>query len=464
MVFSSLVFLCVFLPVTFLLSLVIPSTRGKNALLIVASVLFYAYGEPVYVMLMLASTAVNWLFGRALARWHRGCVLAVVVFVNLAFLGVFKYADMVVGTADALLGLDMDLPGLALPLGISFYTFQALSYVIDVWRGEASGKDPYSKMLLYISFFPQIIAGPIVKYHDIERQIDERQVSVEGVASGLRRFCYGLGKKVLVANTLASCADALYALDASELFAGSAWVAAVSYALQIYFDFSGYSDMAIGMGSMFGFHILENFDYPYSSTSLKEFWRRWHISLSTWFKEYLYIPLGGNRRGWARTVLNKVTVFLLCGLWHGANWTFVVWGAIQGAFSLLEEVVPLRRLPRVLGHAYLLLVTVLSFVVFRSDGLAQAGTVYAAMFTRFGAAPDQLVPLVGQLTPAFLLALVFGAVTCMPLRTAVSARAEGTRLVDVLEALSHAGALVVLVLSILSLASGAYNPFIYFRF
>ncbi len=468
MVFSSLTFLCIFLPVTFLLSQVIPNTRGRNALLIVVSVLFYAYGEPVYVLLVLASTVVNWAFGRAIAGGKASgggrAPLTLAVVANLAFLGVFKYADFAVATVNSLTGAGLPLPGAALPLGISFYTFQALSYVIDVWRGEASGRDPYWKVLLYISFFPQIIAGPIIKYHDIDEQIDNREVTPQGVALGLRRFCYGLGKKVLIANTMASAVDALYALDPSSIGAAAAWLAAVAYALQIYFDFSGYSDMAIGLGHMFGFTIMENFDYPYASVTIKEFWRRWHISLSTWFKEYLYIPLGGNRKGRARAVLNKCIVFLTCGLWHGAAWTFVLWGAIQGAFSLLEEVVPLRRLPRWLGHVYAMLVVVLSFVVFRADSLAQAGVMYAAMFGAGATGADALVPVMEQLTPVFLIALAFGLVTCLPVRPALVRASEGTAAEAPLSVLAYVGAIAVLAICVLSLAGGAYNPFIYFRF
>lgn len=285
------------------------------------------------------------------------------------------------------------------------------------------------------------------------------------MARGLRRFCYGAGKKVLISNAMASCTDALFALDPSLLNAGSAWLAAIAYLLQIYFDFSGYSDMAIGLGHMFGFQIMENFDYPYASTSIKEFWRRWHISLSTWFKEYLYIPLGGNRKGRARTALNKWAVFLLCGLWHGASWTFVVWGIIHGAFSMLEEYVPkLRQLPRWLGHIYTLAVVTLAFVVFRADTLGQAGQVIATMFTGFAFDNQSMIELMRQLTPTFVVAFVCGLVLSQPVRPTVLAAVKGHASERPLEVASYVGAVVVLGLCLVQLAGGGYNPFIYFRF
>lgn len=460
MVFSSLVFLCVFLPVTYVAYVLTPSLAARNALLIIASLLFYAYGEPTFLPIMVGSVFVNWLIGRRIGHadgTSRRVWLALAVVANLVFLGVFKYADMAVETFDTLTGAQVTPPHLILPMGISFFTFQALSYVIDVYRGGVQGDDPFHKVLLYISFFPQIIAGPIVKYHDIERQIDERHLSAEEAALGMRRFCLGLAKKVLIANAMGSVADALYALDVTTINAPTAWLAAISYLMQIYFDFSAYSDMAIGLGHLFGFTILENFNHPYASVTIKEFWRRWHISLSTWFKEYLYIPLGGNRKGVVRTCLNKIIVFFLCGLWHGANWTFVVWGLIQGGFSLLEEVIPLRRLPRALGHAYTLLVTTLAFVFFRSDTVGMGATMIARMFTAWDLSRAAMSACVAQLTPAFLVAFAAAIVCCVPPR-----KPERTSMP--LRYLSFAASVVLLVLCVLELSGGTYNPFIYFRF
>ena len=349
MVFSSLTFLCIFLPVVLALYYLLPTLRIRNVLLIIVSLLFYAYGEPVYVLLMIASIIINYIFGRLLGtenKKKRQWILAIAVIINIGLLVVFKYLDMMVQTVNQLCGSEIPLAGLALPIGISFFTFQALSYVIDVYRREVEPQKNLWNVMLYISFFPQLIAGPIVKYHDIQEQIDNRNTDVKEIEEGLRRFIIGLSKKVLISNTMAVTADALFAAGAGELNILSAWIAAIAYMLQIYFDFSGYSDMAIGLGHMFGFRFLENFRYPYISSNIQEFWRRWHISLSTWFKEYLYIPLGGNRKGKARTCLNKMIVFFSTGLWHGANWTFVFWGLWHGVFLLFEQVCPVKKLPR----------------------------------------------------------------------------------------------------------------------
>ncbi len=469
MVFSSLVFLCVFLPICFLLERCMPSIRAKNAVLIVASLLFYAYGEPVLVLLMLASTLFNYALGLLVAKGTKTARkrwVVVAVAVNLGLLGVFKYADMVVATVNALTGLSLPLPSIPLPLGISFYTFQALSYVIDVYREDVEPQRDYARVLLYVSFFPQLIAGPIIKYHDIEREMTDRHAGVDDLADGFRRFCLGLSKKVLIANTMAVAADALFALPTSVLTAPGAWLAAFAYVLQIYFDFSGYSDMAIGLGRVFGFHFNENFDHPYAATSIQEFWRKWHISLSTWLKEYLYIPLGGNRKGKARTALNRIIVFFLCGLWHGANWTFVVWGLCHGLFLLVEQVLPIRRLPRVLGHVYALAVVTITFVIFRCNTLAQAGMHIAAMFAGWNVTTATLIPVVQQLTPLFLCTAVAGVVLAGSIPQRVERRLLGGTAEPQggLAVASYVAAIVLLVLCMASLSGGTYNPFIYFRF
>lgn len=470
MVFSSLTFLCVFLPVVFVLDRLARTVRTRNALLIAASLVFYAYGEPVLVLLMLASTLLNWGAGLAIGRMDGSCrkaVAAATVVVDLGLLAVFKYAGMAVGTLNALLGASIPVPDIPLPLGISFYTFQALSYVIDVYRGDVEPQGSWPRVLLYISFFPQLVAGPIVKYHDIEAQMADREASLTDAAAGLRRFCMGLAKKVLVANVMAGTADALFEMGGEAVGCAGAWLAAFAYLLQIYFDFSGYSDMAIGLGRVFGFRFKENFDHPYASASVKEFWRRWHMSLSTWLREYLYFPLGGNRRGRARAVVNRVIVFLLCGLWHGANWTFVVWGLLHGLFLLVEDVVPVRRLPRPLGVAYTVLVVMCAFVIFRADTLGEGWAMLAAMFG--GASGGRLanVLVAEQLTPLFLATAVAGVLLASSLPVHVAERlgrpdAGSGR--TVAGAASYACAFVLLVLCIVNLSSGTYNPFIYFRF
>lgn len=297
MVFSSLVFLCIFLPIVFLGHTILPGIRAKNAMLLLASLVFYAYGEPVYVVLMIASALCNYLFALWIERFQdqKKWIVSVAVILNLALLVIFKYAGFLTESVNTMFGTGFPVPDIRLPIGISFFTFQAMSYVIDVYRGANKAQKNFGKVLLYISFFPQLIAGPIVKYHDVEQEIEHRTQSADGVARGIRRFIAGLSKKMLlISNVMGMTADALFGAAAGTLGAATAWVGALSYLFQIYFDFSGYSDMAIGLGWMFGFHFKENFNYPYSSTSIREFWRRWHISLSSWFLEYLYIPLGGN--------------------------------------------------------------------------------------------------------------------------------------------------------------------------
>lgn len=470
MVFSSLAFLCVFLPLTFALHQLIPGFKGKNALLIVASLVFYAYGEPIYVVLMIVSTVMNWAFGLALARCRglgaKKTVLGVAVVVNLAMLGVFKYAGMVVSSVNAFLGTSFADPGIALPIGISFYTFQAMSYVIDVYRGDVEAQRSYPKVLLYIAFFPQLIAGPIVKYHSVAEQLSSRHAGLSDIAAGFRRFCLGLGKKVLIANTMAVAVDSVYAAQLDHINICVAWIAALAYLMQIYFDFSGYSDMAIGMARMFGFHYEENFKYPYASPSVKGFWRRWHISLSTWFQQYVYIPLGGNRKGRPRTVANKMAVFFLCGLWHGASWTFVVWGLIHGLFLLLEEYLPIAKLPKPLGIVYTLLVVTVAFVLFRADSFEQGGWIIAQMFTGWHFDYPCVELAMRQITPLFITTFAVAVIAATPVKGWVErAISNLTGAAGVwFESASYLFAVVILVACVLSLSGGGYNPFIYFRF
>ena len=468
MVFSSMTFLCVFLPVVFLLYYVIPSLACRNLLLIIFSLLFYAYGEPVYVVLMIVSTVMNYVFGRLLGgerQGHRRLVLVLAVVCNLGMLGFFKYTDMLISTGNALLHLDLELTHLALPVGISFFTFQAMSYVIDVYRGDVESQKSYLDVLLYISFFPQLIAGPIVKYHDIQAQIRDRHADVREIASGFRRFTVGLGKKVLISNTMALAADGIFSAGSGSLNAPGAWLGAFAYMMQIYYDFSGYSDMAIGLGHMFGFTFLENFEYPYISKNIREFWRRWHISLSTWFKEYLYIPLGGNRKGKVRTCVNKIIVFLCTGLWHGANWTFVVWGAFHGLFLLLEEVLPVRKLPKILGHVYALIVVCVGFVIFRADTIHEGIGMIGQMFAGWDFTAAKTAAALEYLTPMFLLMAAVAVIGCGPLSGWIREKAgKNPAAASVMRPASYVGSVLLLLLCMMSLASGAYNPFIYFRF
>lgn len=468
MVFSSMTFLCVFLPVVFLLYSVLPSIPVKNGLLIIASLLFYAYGEPKYVLLMIFSIVMNYLFGRLLDSENerlRRMIVGLAVCVNLALFFVFKYLDMVLKTVNQISHSSIPMANLALPIGISFFTFQALSYVIDVYRRDVEAEKNLFHVMLYISFFPQLIAGPIVKYHDIQEQIRSRKTDSGEIAAGMRRFILGLAKKVLISNVMAVTADALFAAPMGEMNILSAWTAAIAYLFQIYFDFSGYSDMAIGMGRIFGFTFQENFRYPYISQSIQEFWRRWHISLSTWFKEYLYIPLGGNRKGKVRTCVNKLIVFFSTGLWHGADWTFVIWGLWHGMFMLLEEVIPVKKLPRLLRHVYTLLVVVIGFVMFRADTFTQGIQITGKMFAGWSFQASQMNLVLQQMTPLFILTVIIAVIACMPVLKWVKEWGETIQPCrKVMEPLGYLMSLILLVLCILSLSSGTYNPFIYFRF
>ena len=458
MVFSSAIFLFVFLPAVFLLDRLARGVRLKNALLLAASLIFYAFGQPVYLPLLLVSVLLNYLCGLLAAGRYPRLGVGIAVAGGIGMLAVYKYADFAIGTVNILFGLSLPLTGIALPIGISFFTFQGLSYVIDVYRDRTLVSRSFFKVLLYISYFPQLIAGPIVKYHDIEKEIDARHATPQETALGIRRFICGLAKKLLLSNAMGQMADTVFALPAGEIGMFAAWTGAVCYTLQIYFDFSGYSDMAIGMGRMFGFHFLENFNYPYASTTIKEFWRRWHISLSTWFRDYLYIPLGGNRKGRGRTWVNRFLVFFATGLWHGASWNFVLWGLWHGLFSVLEDcgALPVKRFKgRLTGRVYTLLVVVLGFTLFRADTLAQAGAMFAAMFTGVGLEWAGTAAVCARLTPVFLLTLAFALALSFP----VSKRFQPKN-----DTVTLAGALVLLVLCMFNLSAGTFNPFIYFRF
>ena len=453
MVFSSFLFLCGFLPAVFVLHTAIRNTKARNVLLAVASLVFYACGEPVYIILLMASVTVNYVIGLSLGKKKSKAVLALAVVLNIGLLVVFKYTGL-----------------FTLPVGISFYTFQILSYVIDVYRGQVKAQKNYISLLLYISFFPQLIAGPIVKYHDVEMQIQARTVTAEEVKNGVFRFAAGLGKKVIIANGLAVAVDKLYALDPGTLGIGPAWFMIAAYALQLVFDFSAYSDMAIGLGKMFGFQFPENFNYPYISRSVREYWKRNHISLSTWFREYLYFPLGGSRRGEGRTVLNLLIVFLATGIWHGAGWTFPVWGLYQALFIILERehIINSEKWPRVLATLYTDLTIWVGLVLFRADTFAQAWGVWKAMVGIGTTGNDAALIMAETVTPYRILLLILAAFLATPiLRNGVrkwreSARKRGS--IVLTDGLLMLGTLALILLCLLQLASDSYNPFIYYRF
>lgn len=469
MVFSSIIFITAFLPITFLLYYLPFGNRYKNAVLIAASFIFYAFGEPVYVFLMLFSALMNYLFGLVISKrndsGHKGGVtLAVSVVLNVAILGIFKYTGFIVSNINTLCGTSIHVPSITLPIGISFFTFQAMSYVIDVYRNPAIVQKSFPKVLLYISFFPQLIAGPIVRYTDINDYLARRDgFDADRITEGLTRFTKGLAKKLLIANCAGSIADTAYALPHDNICALTAWLGAICYTIQIYYDFSGYSDMALGLSRVFGFKFPENFDHPYCSKSIKEFWRRWHISLSTWFKEYVYIPLGGNRKGKVRTEMNKLIVFFLTGLWHGAAWTFIIWGLYNGILLVAEDILDKKSEKRfpVLRNIFTCILVVIGFVFFRADTLTDAAYMIRQMFTGFGASSVSIGYATEQLSAYNVIIIITGIVCAYPLSSFIKRRIRKYRSYDLIV---QAFSLALLALCILSLSSAAYNPFIYFRF
>ena len=476
MVFASPLFLFLFLPLTLAAYFIAPR-RWRNGVLLVASLAFYAWGEAPYVALVLASVAFNGWMGMRIAAADdpraRKRRLALAVGGNLGALAVFKYANFAAANVNAIAPVfgvgALAWAAIPLPLGISFFTFHAISYVVDVYKRNADAQRNLPTFALYILLFPQLIAGPIIRWRDIASQLVEHPSRLADFAYGARRFILGLGKKTLIANSLGRSADAIFALPASELTAPVAWLGLLCYTLQIYFDFSGYSDMAIGLMRMFGFRVLENFNYPYIARSIREFWRRWHISLSNWFRDYLYVPLGGNRHGAWRAYRNLAIVFLLCGLWHGASWPFVLWGAWHGLFLVAERAGWERVIGRnaLAAHAYALLAVMGGWVLFRCETLAHAIGYYAALLG-LNDAPAALHPLEQHLDGLVAAMLIAGVVFATPLARRIGAwrdrvapvRGRGALVL----AADAAWLALVFVASAALLAAGTYNPFIYFRF
>lgn len=471
MLFSSMIFLWLFLPIVLVVSRFL-KIKYQNIFLLAASLLFYAWGEPRYVWLMLFSIVLNWGCGLLLsAALPRGknisrLILSAGVVCNLLLLGYFKYFGLLVRTVNMLSGGERFLvPEIALPIGISFFTFQAMSYIVDVYRGDCRVQKNLLYLALYISFFPQLIAGPIVRYRDINEQITDRQVTSVGFAEGIRRFIYGLSKKVLISNTMAQSADLIYALEIGEVTGGLAWLAALLYTFQIYYDFSGYSDMAIGLGKMFGFEFNENFSYPYTSLSIREFWRRWHISLSTWFREYVYIPLGGSRRGSLRTYVNLGIVFLLTGIWHGASYNFIFWGIYHGAFLIAERIGFSRVLEkhRIVAGTYTFGAVVFGWMLFRIESMRQIWQLAKRMFLpwQYTASHYCAAEFMDIYTCFMLLCAVLGMGL---LQRVIMGRMPALVSKWKLSVLELSYCMLLLILCISALAGNTYNPFIYFRF
>ncbi len=466
MVFSSTIFLCVYLPLVLLGYYICPK-KGRNLFLLIVSLVFYAWGEPKYVFLMIFSILVNYIFGRLMDK-NRGrqkrmkLLLVLSVVIDLGLLSVFKYTDFVITNINAIFGANFDLLNIALPIGISFYTFQAMSYTIDVYRDDVRVQKNLIDFGMYITMFPQLIAGPIVRYADVQDQLADRSVTTVDFSEGVMRFVVGLGKKVLLANQMGAVWSDIYALggDVSTLMA---WTGAIAYTFQIYFDFSGYSDMAIGLGRMFGFKFPENFRYPYQSVSITDFWRRWHITLSTWFKEYLYIPLGGNRRGLARQALNLLIVWSLTGFWHGAGWNFVMWGLYYFVILFIEKLFLLKaldKLPKFFRHVYALLLIIIGWVIFASDDVSVLLPYLGSMFGANGAIGGMDVYTL--LTKAVLLIICCVASTELPKKLFLSA--AGAMNEKAAFTLKSVLMIALLALSMILLIGDSYNPFLYFRF
>ncbi len=466
MLFSSVTFLFAFLPILFILYLLCPA-KGRNILLLLASIFFYAWGEPRYVFIMLATIIINYFGALAINKWHaqRTLILVLSIILDLSFLFYFKYFNFLIENINLLFKSHIDPLSIVMPIGISFYTFQAMSYLIDVYRGDIKVQKNILKLALYVTLFPQLVAGPIVKYRDIAAELEKRELSLERIAYGFRRFTIGLAKKVLLANTLGEVADKIFNQPVLNFDTPTAWLGAVCYSLQLFYDFSGYSDMAIGLGAIFGFTFKENFNYPYISKSITEFWRRWHISLSSWFKEYLYIPLGGSRVSKWRNALNIIIVFFVTGLWHGAAWNFIIWGLWHGIFNLMEKLTGIvkkeHNLPfTIFQHLYTILAFVIGWVMFRADTSYYGLQYIARMFGLY----EKSIPkfqfsyYIDRVEIAvFALAILF----CFPILKNFLLNAYKRVSTQIICDILLLGLLVV---SISFVAASTYNPFIYFRF
>ncbi|WP_043929980.1 MBOAT family O-acyltransferase [Bacillus sp. EB01] len=473
MLFSSSIFLFAFLPIVLILYFLSPRVL-KNIILLAASLFFYAWGEPRYTIIMLISILINYLFALIVDKKRENgtavkWILGSMVIANLAILGFFKYANFFVDNLNGLLGTSINIPDIPLPIGISFYTFQAMSYVIDVYRKDGKVQKNPINMALYISLFPQLVAGPIVRYQTVADQINERRETIDKIAEGIRRFLIGLAKKMFLANNCGLIADQIFAQNPSEMSMGLAWFGIIAYALQIYFDFSGYSDMAIGLGKMFGFDFLENFNYPYISKSATEFWRRWHISLGSWFRDYVYIPLGGNRKGEARTYLNLLIVWFATGLWHGASWTFIAWGVYYGLLIMIEKAFLLKflkRIPAILQYMYALLIVLIGWVFFRSETFTYAFDYIKAMFGMNGVGLwDLKAEFYSHEHGVVLLLAIIGATPLFKKLLDWLSSEYGNRAVMAGKSVAlNTYYVALLVLSVVYVVSTTFNPFIYFRF
>ena len=470
MVFSSAYFLLLFLPLVLLVYFIVPK-KFRNLVILLASIYFYAFGEKFLVLVMLFSTFVDYKCGILIEEGKRKLGLRISILTNLLTIGIFKYFNFAIDNVQALieaLGFNAEsfnnVTEIALPLGISFYVFQTMSYTIDVYRGNVKANRNILEFATYVTMFPQLVAGPIIRYIDVQKQLANRTITVYGFSKGLERFAIGLTKKMIIANTFAGLADSIFNETGGDFSTLNAWIGIVAYAFQIYYDFSGYSDMAIGLGRMFGFNFLENFNYPYISKSIQEFWRRWHISLSTWFRDYLYIPLGGNRKGKYRTYVNLFIVFFITGLWHGASWNFVLWGLFHGTFIVIERVgfdKILSKLWTPIQHFYTLFVVLIGWVLFRAEDLGATFSYLKRMFvyTEGNQTINEFISYFNYNTELYLVA-VLAFVFSLPVYPFVERNCTSSKFLI----FRYSSVIAMLVICIIYIAAGSYNPFIYFRF
>lgn len=463
MIFTSISFLYYFLPIVIILYFIVPK-KFKNFILFLSSIFFYFCGEPIYTFLMIGEIFIAYVGARYLEKHRKNSILVSLLAIHIGALGLFKYADFTINNINQIFGSKIPLLKLALPIGISFYTFQIISYVVDVYRGKVKAQKSFLKLATYVSLFPQLIAGPIVRYETIEKELDSRTSNFENFAYGVRRFVIGLGKKVLIANMLGELCDVFSTTNEKSIL--FYWIFAISYSLQIYFDFSAYSDMAIGLGRMFGFHFLENFNYPYISKSITEFWRRWHMSLSSWFRDYVYIPLGGNRKGTIILVRNIFIVWALTGIWHGANWTFVIWGLMFGIMLIIEKLFltkHLEKMPSILQRIYVLFTVMISFIIFNANSIGEAWNNIIGLF---GANGESLINAsTVYYLKSYLVVLVIAIIGSTPLLKNIieklKTKTNANKIINLLEPIAMTSILIIVTAY---LVDNSYNPFLYFRF
>ena len=463
MLFTSISFLYYFLPVVLILYFIVPK-KAKNLVLFLASMLFYFYGEPKYILLMLAEIFIAYIGAILIDKYKKKSLLVVFVAIPVALLAIFKYSDFAIENVNTIFNVQIPLLKLALPIGISFYTFQIISYVVDVYRGTVKVQKSFLKLATYVSLFPQLIAGPIVRYETIEKELDSRTHSFENVAYGIRRFVIGLAKKVLIANMLGEFCNSFS--NATEKSVILYWAFAISYMLQIYFDFSAYSDMAIGLGRIFGFHFLENFNYPYIAKSITDFWRRWHISLSSWFRDYVYIPLGGNRKGTKILIRNILIVWLLTGIWHGASWNFIVWGLMFGVLLLIEKLwlgKIIEKLPNIIKRIYVLFIVMISFVIFNGPTISDACANIIGLFGANGEVfiNSYAIYYLKSYAVVFIIAIIGATPFAKNIVEKLSKNKSWNKIINVLELIFVA---VIMIIVTAYLVDSSYNPFLYFRF